>query len=69
MLADGNHRRNVAEYLKMNLPISLFRRDEEMDLFDHKLAYFRNMKNPRLYIKLLNEYIFQNNKTSIALQL
>ncbi len=60
ILIDGNHRRNVAEYLENLLPCALFSIGERVDLTVHNLAYFRHHDDSRLYEKLLTA--FKKNK-------
>ncbi|HLP79627.1 MAG TPA: hypothetical protein VK158_03265 [Acidobacteriota bacterium] len=56
MLADGNTRRNVAEYLQRTLPVRIFDAHERIITDGTLIAHFRHSSDPMLYQKLLLIY-------------
>ncbi len=59
MLIDGNHRKNVAQFLDHLLPIALYEPDEEINYLRDGLAYSRTLVYPKRYEKALSIYLLK----------
>ena len=60
ILMDGNHRREVALHLELELPCALYEFGESIDTVRDGLASFRYSTDPKIYEKLFAGYQIRN---------
>ena len=68
VLIDGNHRRNVALYLGLELPCALYKLGESIDTAQDGLAPFRHSTDPKVYEKLLAAYQIRDKLHRIVME-